>query len=86
MRIEGKCRAWRKEAVAYFKRGRTDAKKSASATELRIEQLEKADTAGERVPDIDTPVPITIPADGEGEKENTRPAKSKPVSPPSSAR
>ncbi|KAH9875132.1 hypothetical protein J1614_004622, partial [Plenodomus biglobosus] len=93
MGIEGECMAWRKEAVAYFKRGKLDVKKGVFATDMRIEQFEKGEDDAAEVLGSDGPLtegsaslPISIPGDDDEEKENTSPANSKPISPPSSAR
>lgn len=44
MGIEGECMMWRKEVVEYFKRGNLDALKGTFTTDMRIKQLEKADS------------------------------------------
>ncbi|KAI8934718.1 hypothetical protein NX059_008407 [Plenodomus lindquistii] len=43
MGIEGECMEWRKEAIAYVKKGRLDLKKGVAASELRMKLLEEGD-------------------------------------------
>lgn len=65
--IEGNCVAWRKEAVALFKKGKLDPDKALFATSLRLEKLENA-------PNYDTVANESLESvSGDEDKENADP-------------
>jgi hypothetical protein len=98
--IEGKCVAWRKEAVKYIRKGNLSLERGLSTTKLRIEKLERVDDydqgpCEENISSTNNSVagnsaenPVTIPDDSQADKENADPEATaeKPVSPPPSAK